>query len=136
MPDRDVPPIYRGHHLAEFLAQLGIEPGPAAVDLRVPASRIQAVLCGTDRITADLALRLGRYFDRSATLGMSLQSNSVRREWGRPAESNPRFSQTGTLWRDNRAAPAGPPSRVRPPSRRRRGDSPASPMRRTFHATP
>lgn len=75
MPVRDIPPIHPGQHLAEFLAELGIEPGQAAAELRVPASRIEAVLGGTDRITADLALRLGRYFDTSATFWMSLQSN-------------------------------------------------------------
>jgi addiction module HigA family antidote len=57
MPVRDIPPIHPGEHLAEFLGELGIDPGRAAADLRIPTNRIETVLCGTDRITADMALR-------------------------------------------------------------------------------
>ena len=74
MPVREIPPIHPGEHLAEFLSELGIDPGRAAADLRIPTNRIEAILCGADRITADMALRLGRYFGTSAAFWMSLQS--------------------------------------------------------------
>ena len=53
----------------EFLAPLGISQTRLALDLHVPAPRINAIVRGKRAITADTALRLGQYFkiDRKST---------------------------------------------------------------------
>ena len=47
---------------AEFLKPLGISQNQLALDLHVPAPRINAIVRGRRSITADTALRLGAYF--------------------------------------------------------------------------
>jgi addiction module HigA family antidote len=44
-----------------------------ALALRVPARRINEIVHGKRRITADTALRLARYFDRSLRFWLGLQ---------------------------------------------------------------
>ena len=43
------------------------------MDLRIPASRLTAVIRGVRGLTADTALRLARYFGVSAEFWLSLQ---------------------------------------------------------------
>jgi addiction module HigA family antidote len=45
-----------------------------ALALRVPANRLTEILNGRRAITADTALRLGRYFGTSAQMWMNLQA--------------------------------------------------------------
>ena len=45
-----------------------------ALDLGVPSGRITDILNGRRSITADTAVRLGRYFDNSAQFWLNLQS--------------------------------------------------------------
>ena len=45
-----------------------------AVALRVPANRLTEILNGRRAITADTAMRLGRYFGTSAQMWMNLQA--------------------------------------------------------------
>ena len=45
-----------------------------AMALRVPATRIGAIVKGERSVTADIALRLGRYFGNSAKFWMNLQA--------------------------------------------------------------
>ena len=59
----------------EFLAPLGISQTRLALDLRVPAPRINAIVRGKRAITADTALRLGRYFNMEPQFWLNLQSN-------------------------------------------------------------
>lgn len=49
----------------EFLAPMGITPYALAKEIRVPQTRISAILAGKRTITADTGLRLDRYFGLS-----------------------------------------------------------------------
>jgi addiction module HigA family antidote len=58
----------------EFLAPLGMSVNALAMALRVPATRIGAIVKGERSVTADTALRLGRFFRTSAEFWMNLQA--------------------------------------------------------------
>jgi addiction module HigA family antidote len=69
------PLITPGEYLAEeFLEPLGLSANALALALRVPATRIQAILHGRRAITPDTALRLGRYFGTTPEFWINLQS--------------------------------------------------------------
>jgi addiction module HigA family antidote len=57
----------------EFMQQLGLTANALALALRVPATRIQAIVKGQRAITADTALRFDRYFGNSAGFWLNLQ---------------------------------------------------------------
>ena len=61
--------------LEEFLKPMEISQNKLALDLHVPAPRIYAIVKGTRSITADTALRLGRYFGTGPEFWITLQSN-------------------------------------------------------------
>ena len=65
--------IHPGEHLADAIAALGITAARLARDIQVPANRITGIVHGTRAITADTALRLGRYFGTSAEFWLNLQ---------------------------------------------------------------
>lgn len=65
--------IHPGQHLAEAIEASGISAAQLARDIDVPANRITGIVHGTRGITADTALRLGRYFGVSAEFWMNLQ---------------------------------------------------------------
>ncbi len=67
-------PIHPGQHLAEFLAEYEISQYRAAKDMDVPARRINEIVHGKRRISADTALRLGRYFQTTARFWLNLQA--------------------------------------------------------------
>ncbi|MFN7922681.1 MAG: HigA family addiction module antitoxin [Bryobacteraceae bacterium] len=70
------PPIHPGETLREdFLAPLGLTANRLALELRVPATRINDIVRGKRSITADTALRLSRYFGTSPELWINLQAN-------------------------------------------------------------
>ena len=54
-------PIDPGEQLRDELDELGISGNALALDLRVPANRINDILAGKRGITADTALRLARF---------------------------------------------------------------------------
>jgi addiction module HigA family antidote len=60
--------------LAEFLKLLGLSQNKLAVDIGVPARRINEIVLGKRRISADTALRLGRFFETSSEFWLGLQS--------------------------------------------------------------
>lgn len=66
-------PIHPGEHLADAIEGLGITAAELAREINVPANRITGILHGQRGITADTALRLGRYFGTSAAFWMNLQ---------------------------------------------------------------
>jgi addiction module HigA family antidote len=68
-------PIHPGEILADELAELGISAAELARSLHVPANRITQILSGKRSITADTALRLGRWFGTNAEFWMNLQKN-------------------------------------------------------------
>ena len=68
-------PIHPGEILlAEFLEPLALSQYRLAHDLSVPPRRINEIVHGKRGITADTALRLGRYFSTSAQFWLNLQT--------------------------------------------------------------
>ena len=68
-------PIHPGEILlAEFLEPLVLSQYRLAHDLSVPPRRINEIVHGKRGITADTALRLGRYFGTSAQFWLNLQT--------------------------------------------------------------
>jgi addiction module HigA family antidote len=65
-----------------------------ALALRVPATRIGAIVKGERAVTADTALRLARFFGTGPEFWMNLQAmhdlTKVRRESGRDIERDVR----------------------------------------------
>jgi addiction module HigA family antidote len=61
--------------LEEFMKPLSLTANALALDLRVSANRIQAIVNGQRGITADTALRLSQYFGNSAEFWLNLQQN-------------------------------------------------------------
>ena len=75
MPAKDVTaPVHPGEILLEeFMKPLNISINGLALELRVPATRISAIVNETRSITADTALRLGRYFSTTSEFWMNQQ---------------------------------------------------------------
>ena len=66
-------PIHPGRILKEELEARGLSGNRLALDLGVPANRVGAILAGKRAISADTALRLGRYFGGGAQFWLDLQ---------------------------------------------------------------
>lgn len=74
MTFREPRPIHPGEILAEdVLAELDMNANQVGEALGVPANRISEILRGRRSITADTALRLGRWLGSSAQFWMNLQ---------------------------------------------------------------
>lgn len=70
-----MPPIaHPGRLLKRELAARGLSANRLALDLGVPSGRITDILNGRRGITADTALRLGRYFGNRPQFWLDLQS--------------------------------------------------------------
>jgi addiction module HigA family antidote len=70
-----MPPVHPGEILLmEFLEPLGVSQYQLAKAVDVPARRINEIVHGQRRITADTALRLARYFGTSERFWMNLQA--------------------------------------------------------------
>jgi addiction module HigA family antidote len=70
-----MPPIaHPGRLLRRELAARSLSANRLALDLGVPSGRITDILNGRRSITADTALRLGRYFGNSPQFWLELQS--------------------------------------------------------------
>ena len=70
-----MPPVHPGEILLEeFLRPLDVSQYQVAKDLGVPARRINEIVHGQRRISADTALRLARYFGTSERFWMNLQA--------------------------------------------------------------
>ena len=70
---RDIPPVHPGEHLAEFLDEYGVSAYRLAKNMGVSQDRISHILRGKRAVTADTALRLGRFFGMSAPFWLNLQ---------------------------------------------------------------
>jgi addiction module HigA family antidote len=68
------PIIHPGRLLKRELATRALSANRLALDLGVPSGRITDILNGRRSITADTAVRLGRYFGNSAEFWLDLQS--------------------------------------------------------------
>ena len=67
-------PVHPGVYLKELLNELTLSQYRLAKDIGVPAMRVSYVVNGKRPVTAELALRLGRYFGQSPRYWLNLQS--------------------------------------------------------------
>ena len=65
--------IHPGEILGEELEAAGLSAAELARLVEVPANRVSQIVAGRRAVTADTALRLGRYFGTSAELWLNLQ---------------------------------------------------------------
>jgi addiction module HigA family antidote len=74
MPEK-LPPIHPGEILREdYLKPLGLTMNQLALGLRVPVTRISEIVHERRSITADTAVRLGRYFKTTPRFWLNLQT--------------------------------------------------------------
>jgi addiction module HigA family antidote len=72
---RKLAPIHPGEILLEnFLEPMGISQYRLAQDISVPPRRINEIVHGSRRVSADTALRLARYFGTTERFWLNLQS--------------------------------------------------------------
>ena len=73
--NQPIDPIHPGEVLLEdFLLPLGVTQHHVAVSIGGPPRRINEIVHGKRRITADTSLRLARYFGTSDRFWLNLQS--------------------------------------------------------------
>jgi len=73
MNRRRIAPIHPGLYLKELLDELKLSQYRLAKELRLPAMRINLIIKGKRPITAEMALRLGRYFGQDPRYWMNMQ---------------------------------------------------------------
>lgn len=66
-------PIHPGEILADELTEIKLSAAELARQIRVPANRISQILAGKRSITADTALRLGKWFGTGPKIWLNLQ---------------------------------------------------------------
>jgi addiction module HigA family antidote len=75
MKEKKLPPIHPGEILnEEFLKPMQISQYRLAKDISVPPRRINEIVHGKRSITADTALRLGKFFGISPQFWLNLQT--------------------------------------------------------------
>jgi addiction module HigA family antidote len=71
---KKIAPVHPGEILLEeFLKPMGISQNRLAIDIRVPARRINEIVLKKRRISTDTALRLAKYFNMSPQFWLGLQ---------------------------------------------------------------
>lgn len=68
-------PIHPGEVLKDELEEIGASAAELARQLKVPENRMSEIIRGRRGITADTALRLGKWFGTSAMFWMNLQKS-------------------------------------------------------------
>ena len=66
-------PIHPGEILSDELAELNIAAAELARAIKVPPNRITQIIAGKRSISADTALRLGKWFGTGPRLWLNLQ---------------------------------------------------------------
>lgn len=89
-------PVHPGIVLREELDDVGLSANALAGAIGVPANRVTAILNGEQGITADTALRLGRYFDTTAEFWPNLQQAWQFRQAESSADGQPCHPIVGT----------------------------------------
>ncbi len=75
MKNKQLPPIHPGEILIEeFLKPMRLSQYRLAKDISVPPRRINEIVHGKRSISADTALRLGRFFGMSPQFWLNLQT--------------------------------------------------------------
>ena len=76
MKNKKIAPVHPGEVLMEeFLGPMKISQYRLAHDIHVPARRINEIVHCARAVTADTALRLGKYFGISAQFWVNLQAH-------------------------------------------------------------
>ena len=76
MTREKLPPVHPGEVLLEeFLRPLGLSQNRLGRALKVPPRRINEIVLGKRGISADTALRLGRFFGTSPEFWLGLQAD-------------------------------------------------------------
>ena len=74
---KKLPPIHPGEILREeFLVPLKLTPYAVAAALHVPRTRIERIAREEKPVTADTALRLGKFFKTGAAFWMNIQARA------------------------------------------------------------
>lgn len=66
-------PIHPGEILADELAELNVSSAELAREIKVPPNRITQIIAGKRSVSADTALRLGKWFGTGPRLWLNLQ---------------------------------------------------------------
>ena len=66
-------PVHPGEILRDEIEAAGVSEGDLSAALDVPLNRVTMILEGRQGITADIALRLARYFGTTPELWLNLQ---------------------------------------------------------------
>jgi antitoxin HigA-1 len=74
MNKKNIEPVHPGVYLQELLDEFELSQYRLAKDLGIPAMRIHYVVNGKRPVTAELALRLGKYFGQEPRYWINLQS--------------------------------------------------------------
>lgn len=75
MTARDIPPIHPGEILKEeFLEPMGVSAYRLAKSTHIPQDRVSNIIRGKRSITADTALRLGRFLGVEPQFWLNLQT--------------------------------------------------------------
>ena len=73
---RKLAPVHPGEVLhEEFLEPLGLSQNRLALDIGVPARRVNEIVLRKRRVSADTALRLARYFATTPQFRLGLQTD-------------------------------------------------------------
>ncbi len=76
MADKKLNPVHPGEVLLEeFLKPMELSQNRLAINIGVDTRRINEIVLGKRRVTADTSLRLSRFFGNSAQFWMGLQSD-------------------------------------------------------------
>lgn len=91
-------PIHPGEILADELEEIGLSAKRLAEVIEAPPNRLYQILAGKRSVTADTALRLGRYFGTTPDFWMSLQTayelDLARQRMGAAIERIPQRSDS------------------------------------------
>jgi addiction module HigA family antidote len=92
---KKLPPVHPSEILwEEFLVSLKLTPDAVAAALKVPRTRIERIARKEKPVTADTALRLGKFFKTGAAFWMNMQA---RFDLERPKTSSRRRSGRSVL---------------------------------------
>jgi antitoxin HigA-1 len=76
MTPKKLAPVHPGEVLLEeFLKPLALSQNRLALNIGVPPRRINEIVLGKRRVTAETALRLARYFDTTPQFWLGLQAD-------------------------------------------------------------
>ena len=76
MKAKRMPPVHPGEILLEqFLKPMGMSQNRLAIEISVPPRRINEIVKGNRRVTADTAMRLAIFFDMTPQYWLGLQAD-------------------------------------------------------------